>query len=160
MSSNEYGSDQVFEGEVIQSPSTLVGFLEDAVERTVKTFTQNLAVFLVGGVAITAVPWGTAFQSAGIAAALTFLGALLTAQVSTTNAGVELVVRVARTFLATFLAAVPAVTPDHVWALSDVDWAAAASLAASAAVLSVVTSLGSWNLGAVKGSPSLVTLGR
>lgn len=134
---------------------TLPTFLRDAGERVVKSFVQALLTFLTAGVGILAVPWGTAFQSAALMALGTLLLALTTSTITISNPWIETVVRAGRTFLTGILAAIPMATPGNVLTFADVDWARAASLAATLAAISVLTSVGSLPLGRTRNSPSI-----
>ena len=154
MTSEMPDSNYVLEGELITT-ETLPTFLRDTGERVLKSFVQGLLTFVTAGVGILAVPWGTALQSAGLLALATLLLALTTATITFPNPWIETVVRAARTFLAGILAAIPMATPDGVLTFADVDWARAASLAATLAAISVLTSVGSLPLGRTKMSPSI-----
>ncbi|MGW6376213.1 holin [Rhodococcus sp. NPDC055112] len=130
-------------------------FWLDVAERTGKTFLQNVALFFTVGATITTVSWPTLLQAAGLAALVSFLLAVSTATAITSgNFLVDLADRGARTFAGTLVGAIPATG-----GFTDVDWGAAFSLAATAALLSVITSLVSKNFGTV-GLPTLVTLDR
>lgn len=146
----------LYEGEIITGG--LPAFLKDTGERAVKTFVQTLALFLVAGVTVTAVPWGTALGASGLATLATVLLSLSTATITAPNAVVESLIRAARTFIATVIGAIPlTVDAAHASTFADVNWAQAAGLAGTAALISLATSVGSLPLGPVKGSPSLTS---
>ncbi|QPO17119.1 holin [Gordonia phage Lilbeanie] len=129
--------------------------VKDVAERALKSFVQGLGLFLVAGVGITSIPWGTAIQSAGLLALSTVLIAFTTASITVSDPWVEMLYRAARTFVAAIVAVIPISTPDHAFVFSDVNWVEAAGLAATLAVISVVTSIGSMPVGP-KHTPSLV----
>lgn len=126
-------------------------FWLDLLDRTGKTFVQTLLVFLAGGATIASVSWATALSSAALAALVSFLVALSTSTaLSSGNFLVDLADRVGRTFVSALVGAIPATGT-----LSDIHWRDALTLAATAALVSVLTSLASRNLGPSKGLPSL-----
>ena len=126
-------------------------FLLDVLDRTLKTFLQNVVLFLGAGVVVTSVAWGDVLSSAGLAALVSFLLALASAAAITSgNPLIDILDRAARTFAGSLVGAIP-VTGG----LTDIDWGAALAIAASAVVLSVLTSLASLNLGATKHLPTL-----
>ncbi|EGD24646.1 holin [Prescottella equi] len=126
-------------------------FWLDLTDRTVRTFLQNVLVFLGVGTTILEVSWTTALSSATLAALVSFLLALSTATaISSGNFLIDLADRVGRTFVGALVGAIPATGT-----LSDIDWNAALSIAATTAVVSAITSVLSINLGSVKGVPSL-----
>lgn len=126
-------------------------FLLDVLDRTVKTFLQNIIVFLGAGVAITSVAWTSVLSSAGLAALVSFLLAVASATAITSgNPLIDILDRLARTGAGSLVAAIP-VTGGF----SDVKWSEAATIAAGAMLLSLVTSLASLNLGPAKNLPTL-----
>ena len=126
-------------------------FWLDLLDRTGKTFVQTLLIFLAGGATIASVSWTTALSSAALAALVSFLIALSTSTALTSgNFLIDLADRVGRTFVSALVGAIPATGP-----LSDINWRDALTLAATAAFISVLTSLASSNLGPTKGLPSL-----
>lgn len=125
-------------------------FWLDLADRTVKTFIQNVLVFLGAGVVITDVSWTTVLGSAGLAALVSFLLALASATALTSgNWLIDAGDRAARTFAGTLVGAIPATG-----GLADIDWKAALTIASTAAIVSVLTSALTVNLGASKGLPS------
>lgn len=126
-------------------------FWFDLLDRTGKTFVQTLLIFLAGGATIASVSWTTALSSAALAAIVSFLIALSTSTALTSgNFLIDLTDRVARTFVSALVGAIPATGT-----LSDINWRDALTLAATAALVSVLTSLVSTNFGSAKGLPSL-----
>ena len=129
-------------------------FWLDVLDRTGKTFVQTVLVFLAGGATIASVSWTTAMSSAALAALVSFLIALSTSTALTSgNFLIDLLDRVGRTFVSALVGAIPATGT-----LSDINWRDALSLAATAALVSVLTSLASSNFGSTKGLPSLAPL--
>lgn len=125
-------------------------FWLDLADRTVKTFIQNVLLFLGAGVALTSVSWTTVLSSAGLAALVSFLIALAnTSSITSGNFLIDTADRAARTFAGTLVAAIPATG-----GFADVNWWDATAIAGTAVVISVLTSLASTNLGASKGLPS------
>ncbi|MDV6277858.1 holin [Rhodococcus erythropolis] len=126
-------------------------FWLDLLDRTGKTFIQTLLIFLAGGATIASVSWTTAISSAALAALVSFLIALSTATALTSgNFVIDLADRVGRTFVSALVGAIPATGT-----LSDINWRDALTLAATAALVSALTSLASSNFGSTKGLPSL-----
>ncbi|MDV8066379.1 holin [Rhodococcus sp. IEGM 1366] len=126
-------------------------FWLDLLDRTGKTFIQTLVIFLAGGATLVSVSWTSALSSAALAALVSLLIALSTSTAITSgNFLIDLADRVGRTFISALVGAIPATGT-----LSDIDWRAALTLAATAALVSVLTSLASSNFGATKGLPSL-----
>ena len=147
------------EGEVIPAggaPFTLGGFVTDLVEKAGKTFAQTLLLFLVAGVSVTAVPWVPALQGAALATLSTVGLAIVQSSWSSQNQYIESIARAGRTFIATFVGALPVVSADHAIVFADVPWAQLAGFAGTAAAISLLTSVASWKIGADKASPSLV----
>lgn len=129
-------------------------FWLDVLDRTGKTFVQTVLVFLAGGATIASVSWTTAMSSAALAALVSFLIALSTSTALTSgNFLIDLLDRVGRTFVSALVGAIPATGT-----LSDINWRDALTLAATAALVSVLTSLASSNFGSTKGLPSLAPL--
>lgn len=123
----------------------------DLLDRTGKTFVQTLLIFLGAGATIASVSWATALSSAALAAFVSFLIALSTSTALTSgNFAIDLADRVGRTFVSALVGAIPATGT-----LADVNWNDALTLAATAALVSVLTSLASSNFGPTKGLPSL-----
>ncbi|WP_052067992.1 holin [Rhodococcoides fascians] len=126
-------------------------FWLDLFDRVGKTFLQNVLLFFGAGVTITSVSWPTVLGAAALASLVTLLIGLATAnELSTGNFVIDSAARIARTFFGSLVAAVP-VTGG----IADIDWKNALTIAGTAALLSLVTSLASVNLGASKGVPSL-----
>lgn len=126
-------------------------FWLDLLDRTGKTFIQTLLIFLAGGATIVSVSWTTALSSAALAALVSFLIALSTSTALTSgNFLIDTADRVGRTFVSALVGAIPATGT-----LSDINWRDALTLAATAALVSVLTSLASSNFGPTKGLPSL-----
>lgn len=126
-------------------------FWLDLLDRTGKTFVQTLLIFLGAGATIASVSWATALSSAALAAFVSFLIALSTSTALTSgNFAIDLADRVGRTFVSALVGAIPATGT-----LSDVNWNDALTLAATAALVSVLTSLATSNFGPTKGLPSL-----
>ncbi|GAB6925900.1 hypothetical protein JCM9803A_63500 [Rhodococcus erythropolis] len=126
-------------------------FWLDLLDRTGKTFFQTLLIFLAGGATIVSVSWTTALSSAALASLVSFLIALSTSTALTSgNFAIDLADRVGRTFVSALVGAIPASGT-----LSDINWHDALTLAATAALISVLTSLASSNFGSTKGLPSL-----
>ncbi|MDI9903814.1 holin [Rhodococcus sp. IEGM 1409] len=126
-------------------------FWLDLLDRTGKTFVQTLLIFVAGGATIASVSWTTALSSAALAALVSFLIALATSTAITSgNFAIDLADRVGRTFVSALVGAIPATGT-----LSDINWRDALTLAATAALVSVLTSLASSNFGPSKGLPSL-----
>lgn len=157
------GNDQgeVLVGEVVPAgtaPITLAGVVSDVSERAVKTFAQTLLIYLGAGatVSVLDVPWLSALQGAAIATLATVLLGFTQTAWSSTNPYVEALARAARTFLASLAGALPVVDASHAWTFADVNWAQAAGIAGTLALVSLLTSAASLNLGASKASPSLV----
>lgn len=126
-------------------------FWLDLLDRTIKTFIQTLLIFLGAGATIASVPWTTALSSAALAALVSFLIALSTSTALTSgNFLIDTADRVGRTFVSALVGAVPTTGT-----LSDINWRDALTLAATAALISALTSLASSNFGPTKGLPSL-----
>lgn len=126
-------------------------FWLDLLDRTIKTFIQTLLIFLGAGATIASVSWTTALSSAALAALVSFLIALSTSTALTSgNFLIDTADRVGRTFVSALVGAIPATGT-----LSDINWRDALTLAATAALISVLTSLASTNFGPTKGLPSL-----
>ncbi|MDI9901297.1 holin [Rhodococcus sp. IEGM 1409] len=126
-------------------------FWLDLLDRTGKTFIQTLLIFLAGGATIASVSWTTAMSSAALAALVSFLIALSTSTALTSgNFVIDLADRVGRTFVSALVGAIPATGT-----LSDINWRDALTLAATAALVSALTSIASSNFGSTKGLPSL-----
>lgn len=126
-------------------------FWLDLLDRTIKTFIQTLLIFLGAGATIASVSWTTALSSAALAALVSFLIALSTSTALTSgNFLIDTADRVGRTFVSVLVGAIPATGT-----LSDINWRDALTLAATAALISVLTSLASSNFGPTKGLPSL-----
>lgn len=143
----------------IPTQAPLTAFIEDVTERAVKTFVQNLALFLVAGVSVLSVAWGTALQSAALATLATVLLALVDARLVAANPYVEALIRAGRTFIATVVGSIPVVvSADQAVTFADVNWTQVAGLAGTAALISLATSIASLPIGP-KGTPSLVVDG-
>lgn len=126
-------------------------FWLDLLDRTSKTFIQTLLIFLGAGATLVSISWASALSAAALAALVSFLIALSTSTAITSgNFAIDLADRVGRTFVGALVGAIPATGT-----LSDINWGDALTLAATAALVSVLTSLASSNLGSTKGLPSL-----
>lgn len=137
----------------------LAAFIEDVAERAAKTFVQNLALFLVAGVSVLSVAWGTALQSAALATLSTVLLALVDDRLVAANPYVEALIRAGRTFIATVVGSIPVVvSADQAVTFADVNWPQVAGLAGTAALISLATSIASLPIGPT-GTPSLVVDG-
>lgn len=145
---------------VVSPVSTVQAFVADVAERAVKTFAQTLLLFLVAGVSVVSVAWGTALQAAALATLSTVLLALVDARLVADNPYVEALIRAGRTFVATVVGAIPVViSADQAATFADVNWTQVAGLAGTAAVISLLTSLVSLPIGP-KGTPSVVVPGQ
>ncbi|ANA86889.1 hypothetical protein PBI_UTZ_22 [Gordonia phage Utz] len=143
----------------VATHAPLTAFIEDVAERAVKTFVQNLALFLVAGVSVLSVAWGTALQSAALATLATVLLALVDERIVAANPYVEALIRAGRTFIATVVGSIPVVvSADQAVTFADVNWTQAGGLAGTAALISLATSITSLPVGP-KGTPSLVVSG-
>ncbi|AMS03100.1 holin [Gordonia phage Obliviate] len=139
--------------------SRLTTFVEDVTERAAKTFTQTLLLFLVAGVSVVSVAWGTAIQSAALATLATVLLALVDSRLVAENPYVEALIRTGRTFIATVVGSIPVVTSaDQAVTFADVNWTQVAGFAGTAALISLLTSIASLPIGP-KGTPSIVVQG-
>lgn len=117
-------------------------FWLQTIDRVVKTTLQALVVFFVSK-PITEVAWGAALSAILVTITATLLLSILSAKLyESDNFFIELVQRAARTFVAFF-----AGTVIGLESFVNIDWAQTFGLALSATVLSVLTSLGSKNLG-------------
>ncbi|QGJ95825.1 hypothetical protein J1770_gp39 [Gordonia phage EMoore] len=160
---DHYGShaapEQVLEGEVVPAgtPLTVGGVAADLVDKAIKTFAQTLLVYLGAGAAVSVldVPWTVALQGALIATIGTVLLVLVQTSWTPANPYVDALARAARTFLASLAGAIPVVDPSHTVTLADVPWGQAAGIAGTLALVSLLTSLASMNLGVSKHTPSL-----
>ncbi len=129
----------------------------DLADRASKTFVQNLLIFLGAGATIVSVPWPQALSAAGLATLATVLLAVSTASLlSSGHFLIDVADRAARTFAGTLLAAIPLSAGAG---FGSVDWPQALSLAGTAVVVSILTSIATTNLGASKGVPSLAPVG-
>ena len=128
----------------------------DIAEKAVKTFAQTLLLFLVAGTSVLNVPWSTAVQGAAIATIGTVVLALAQTAWASANPYVEALARAARTFLATLGGAIPVVDGSHAFVFTDINWAQAAGIAGTAALISLLTSVVSLPIGPNRASPSLV----
>ena len=107
------------------------------------------------GASVMSVPWSAALQGTAIAVIGTVVLALAQSSWSSGNPYVEALARAARTFLASLAGAIPVVDPTHTITLADVPWGQAAGLAGTLALVSLLTSVASMNLGVSKHTPSL-----
>lgn len=125
-------------------------FWLDLLDRTGKTFLQSVLLFFTAGVTITSVSWPALLGSAALASLVTVLLGLSTATALTSgNFLIDALDRVARTFFGVLVAAIP-VTGG----IADIDWKNAVTIAGTAALLSILTSFATVNIGSVKGLPS------
>ena len=163
MTADNYGHhaapEQVIEGELVGdvTPVTVAGVAADLVDKAVKTFAQTLLVYLGAGAAVSVldVPWSAALQGALIATIGTVLLVLVQTAWTPANPYVDALARAARTFLASLAGAIPVVDPTHTVTLADVPWGQAAGLAGTLALVSLLTSVASMNLGVSKHTPCL-----
>lgn len=152
---------EILEGELVtdgSGPATVGGEIADLLERSIKTFTQTLLIYLGAGatVSVLDVPWLTAVQGALIATLGTVLIGLVQSAWQSSNPYIEALSRAARTFAASFAGALPVVDATGAATFSAIPWGQAAGIAGTLAIVSLLTSLGSMNLGNAKGTPSLV----
>ncbi|CAM3811139.1 holin [Tsukamurella ocularis] len=136
--------------------TSLRDVVTDVAEKAVKTFAQTLLLFLVAGTSVLNVPWSTAVQGAAIATIGTVVLALAQTAWASANPYVETLARAARTFLVTLGGAIPVVDGSHAFVFTDVNWAQAAGIAGTAALISLLTSVVSLPIGPNRASPSLV----
>ncbi|WP_257890583.1 holin [Rhodococcus sp. USK10] len=126
-------------------------FWLDALDRAGRSFLQNVLVFFGAGVTIVSVSWTSLLGAAALAALVSLILAVSTATAVTSgNFLVDLADRAVRTGAGSLAAAIP-VTGS----ITNIDWPASLTIAGTAALLSVVTSLLTENRGAAKGLPSL-----
>lgn len=137
-------------------------FWLDLLDRAVKTFLQNIALFLAAGtsaVSIASVAWGDAVLGAAFATLITVILAFaFSNELTSGNWVIDTLDRAGRTFAATVAGAIPAVMPAGGFAA--IDWADVLGLAASAAVLSLITSVLTTRLGDVKTLPTTAPVQR
>lgn len=126
-------------------------FWLDVLDRTSKTFIQNLLIFFGAGVTITSVSWAALLGSAGLAAFVSFVLAISTATAITSgNFVIDLADRALRTGAGSLVAAIPLTG-----SIADINWSESLTIALTAVVVSVLTSLLTINLGSAKGLPSV-----
>ena len=131
-------------------------FWFDALDRAARSFLQNVLVFFGAGVTIVSVSWTSLLGAAALAALVSLVLAVSTATaVSSGNFLVDLADRALRTGAGSLAAAIP-VTGS----ITDIDWPTSLTIAGTAALLSVVTSLLTRNRGSAKGLPSLAPVDR
>ncbi|MDF3308704.1 holin [Rhodococcus sp. T2V] len=143
-------------------PSIELGSLDtkafwlDALDRAGRSFLQNVLVFFGAGVTIVSVSWTSLLGAAALAAVVSLILAVSTATAVTSgNFLVDLADRAVRTGAGSLAAAFP-VTGS----ILDIDWPASLTIAGTAVLLSVVTSLLAENRGSAKGLPSLAPVDR
>ena len=125
-------------------------FWYDVLDRTGKSFLHNVLVYFGAGVTITAVSWTSVLGSAALAALVSFVLAVSTATAVTSgNFLIDLVDRAVRTGAGSLAGAIPLTG-----SITDINWPEPLTIAGTAVLLSVVTSLVSLNLGATKGLPT------
>ncbi|OZE92126.1 hypothetical protein CH302_23730 [Rhodococcus sp. 15-2388-1-1a] len=125
-------------------------FWIDLADRASKTFLQNVLLFLGAGATLVSVSWPVALSSAGLATVVTVLLAFVGSTALTSgNFLIDLGDRAARTFAGSLVAAIPATG-----GFADVNWRDAVTIAGTAVLFSILTSLATVNLGASKGLPS------
>ena len=136
-------------------------FWLDLADRAVKTFVQNIALFLVAGtsdVSVASVAWGDALLGAAFATLVTVIFAFaLSNEMTSGHWLIDALDRAGRTFAATVAGAIPAVMPAG--GFVAIDWADVLGLGASAAVLSLITSVLTTRIGAVKSLPTTAPVG-
>lgn len=126
-------------------------FWLDVLDRTSKTFIQNLLIFFGAGVTITSVSWAALLGSAGLAAFVSFVLAISTATAITSgNFVIDLADRALRTGAGSLVAAIPLTG-----SIADINWSESLTIALTAVAVSVLTSLLTINLGSAKGLPSV-----
>lgn len=121
-------------------------------EKTVKTAAQSLLTFMAGGVGLLGISWTDALLTAGLITLGTFALQVSTARVvETGNFWLDTIQRAGKTFLASIAG---------LWLASstllEVDWVQTVSLAGGTALMSLLTSIVSRDIGEVKDSPSIV----
>ncbi|QDH93529.1 holin [Gordonia phage Verity] len=156
-----HNDGEILEGELVtdgSGPVTVGGEVADLLERAIKTFMQTVLIYLGAGatVSVLDVPWLTAVQGALIATLGTVVLGLVQSAWQSSNPYIEALSRAARTFLASFAGAIPVVDGTTAVTFSSIPWGQAAGIAGTLAAVSLLTSLGSMNLGIAKGTPSLV----
>lgn len=135
----------------IDAPITSKAFLEQAIDRSVKTALQSLTVFLGGGTGLLGIDWQQALLATGTTVLITLVMSLIASKpYEVESFSVDLLQRAARTFVATAVGAVVAVE-----SLDTVDWTAVTSAAGSATLLSLITSYLSRGVG-VPGTASVL----
>lgn len=126
-------------------------FWFDVLERSGKTFIQNLLIFFGAGVTIASVSWAALLGSAGLAAFVSFVLAISTATAITSgNFVIDLADRALRTGAGSLVAAIPLTG-----SIADINWSESLTIALTAVAVSVLTSLLTINLGSAKGLPSV-----
>lgn len=111
----------------------------DPLERAARTFVQQFTVLLVaGGTAglLVTQNWLLALDSAGFAAIVSVLTSVLTFKVPALSAQFDLALRVAKTFLQSFLGTL---TATNVLSVSHADWKGALAVAVPVALAALVT---------------------
>lgn len=132
-----------YDSSPIDATITSKAFWLQVLDRSFKTALQSVAVFFGVGVGVTAIDWKQAAVSVGVTVAITVVLSLTSAKLYEVESfSVDLMQRAARTFLATFVGAAIAIDD-----LRNIDWGNAASLAASATILSIITNMTVRNVG-------------
>lgn len=126
-------------------------FWLDVLDRTGKTFLQNVLLFFAAGVTVMSVSWPAVLGSAGLAALVSFVLAVAGSKaISSGNFLVDLADRAVRTGAGAFAGALPLTG-----SILGIDWGTSLSIAGTAVLVSVCTSLVSARFGSAKGLPSL-----
>lgn len=135
----------------IDAPVLSKAFIEQAIDRSVKTGLQALAVFLGGGTGLLGIDWRYTLIAVGTTVLITLVMSLAaTKPYETDSFAVDLLQRAARTFIAHAAGAVVALE-----SFDNIDWNNVWSLAGSATLLSIITSYMSRNIG-VPGTASVL----
>lgn len=143
--------DVVYDTTPIDATITSKAFVEQTVDRSVKTALQALTVFLGGGTGLLGIDWKQALTAVGTTVVITVIMSLTSARLYEVESfSVDLLQRAARTFVATAVGAVVALE-----SFDSIDWQEIWSLAGSATLLSLITSYLSRSVG-VPGTASVL----
>lgn len=135
----------------IDAPIASKAFFEQAIDRSVKTGLQSLAVFLGGGTGLLGIDWKYTLVAVATTVVITLVMSLAASKpYETESFSVDLLQRAARTFVAHAIGAVVALE-----SFDGIDWNNIWSLAGSATLLSIITSYMSRNIG-VPGTASVL----
>jgi len=137
--------------EPIDASVTSKAFWEQAIDRSVKTALQSLAVFLGGGTGLLGIDWQYTLVAVATTVVVTLVMSLAAAKpYETESFSIDLLQRAARTFVAHAIGGLVALE-----SFTNIDWNNIWSLAGSATLLSVITSYLSRNIG-VPGTASVL----